>query len=191
LHGLYWKIFNASKTKGIVEAGEAGEQIEHSLEGADALRERRAAELSAQRAPEPALQRLASNRAPGQRILVCDALMPAYNRASGSKRLFEMLRLLSEAGHAVTFIGRDGDGGEPFARELRDLGVEVYAGDPEKLRMIGRRSDAQPIDFPQLLADSAYDLAILDYWYVAEQYLGDIRRYSPQTRIAIDSVDVH
>jgi GT2 family glycosyltransferase/glycosyltransferase involved in cell wall biosynthesis len=144
--------------------------------------------LRTQSQPHPALVRRASDRAPGKRVLVVDPLMPAYDRASGSKRLFELLRMLSGAGHAVTFIARNGAGGERYKAELERLGVEVYAGDPAK---VIQSPPARPFELPSLLTETGYDLALLSFYYVAEQYLPEIRSYSPHTRIAIDTVDVH
>src|ERR1700748_1599005 len=57
--------------------------------------EKWADELAAQHAPEPAVVRRASDRRPGKRIFVVDPFMPAYDRASGSRRLFQILKLLA------------------------------------------------------------------------------------------------
>ena len=53
--------------------------------------------------------------------------MPMYDRASGSRRLHELLLLLAAAGHAVTFVSREcsDDGGRyrAAARAGRDRGA--------------------------------------------------------------------
>lgn len=139
----------------------------------------------------PALLRRASNRAPGKRILVIDPFMPIYDQASGSRRLFEMLRILAAAGHAITFIARNGQNQERYAVELQQLGIEVYATDADKMRQLGFTVDADPINLPRLLLETQYDVAILSFYEIAEQYLEDIRRISPGTRIFVDTVDVH
>ena len=135
--------------------------------------------------------RRASHRARGQRILVIDPLMPMHDRASGSKRLFEMLKLLAADRNAVTFVARNGQDGERYAAELQQLGIEVYAGDAERMREIGFTLKCWPLDLKQLLHDTQYDTVILSFWYVAEQYLPYIRDWSPKSRIVIDTVDVH
>jgi GT2 family glycosyltransferase/glycosyltransferase involved in cell wall biosynthesis/SAM-dependent methyltransferase/tetratricopeptide (TPR) repeat protein len=141
--------------------------------------------------PDPGLVRHASHRVRGQRILVIDPVMPMYDRASGSKRLFEILKLLAAAGHAVTFIARNGQDGGRYAAELEQLGVEVYAGDVERMKECGFIVKCWPLDLQKLLQDSQYDTVILSFWYVAEQYLPRIRAWSPTSRVLIDTVDVH
>ncbi len=147
--------------------------------------------LTQQAAPDSLLVRRASHRLRGQRILVIDPLMPMYDRASGSKRLFEMLKLLTHGGHAVTFVARNGHGGDRYAAELQALGIEVYAGDRDRMRECGFASNCWPLDLKQLLRETQYDLIILSFWYLAEQYLPRIRAWSPQSWVAIDTVDVH
>lgn len=147
--------------------------------------------LKRQYPPDRRWVRLASNRAPGKRILVVDALLPIFDRASGSRRLFEIIKIFIDQGHAVTFIARNGFNQERYAKELMRLGVEVYSTDPDKMRALGYNTSTSPIDLKKLLTESQYDLAWLSFYYIAEQYLPDIRRFSPKTRIYIDTVDVH
>jgi GT2 family glycosyltransferase/SAM-dependent methyltransferase/tetratricopeptide (TPR) repeat protein len=147
--------------------------------------------LALEPAPNPALVRRASHRVRGQRILVIDPLLPMYDRASGSKRLFEMLKLLVAGGHAVTFIARNGNGGERYAAELEQLGVEVYAGDAERMKECGYIVKCWPFDLQKLMVDSQYDTVILSFWYIAERYISLIRAWSPKSRVVIDTVDVH
>ncbi len=195
-HALLWGIFDALKLKGIAEAASEDEQVarpaalRHEAPGA-ALRAKWAEELRAQTAPEHELMRAAANRAPGSRIFVADLLLPAYTRASGARRMFELLRLLAAAGHAVTFVAADPSDGPRFVDELRRLGIETYAGDPERALLLGRSVEAPHLDLGELLAGSDFDLALLSLWYVAERYLEPVRRYAPRARIVVDTVDVH
>lgn len=147
--------------------------------------------LAHQLAPSGSAVRRASDRTQGQRLLIIDPTMPMYDRASGSKRLFEMLRLLTRSGNAVTFIARNGAGGERYAMELQQLGIEVYVGDPERMKECGFTIEGWPIDLQKLLHEGQYDTVILSFWYVAEQYLPRIRAWSPRSRVIIDTVDVH
>ncbi|MGO8677455.1 MAG: glycoside hydrolase family 99-like domain-containing protein [Limisphaerales bacterium] len=147
--------------------------------------------LAQQCPPNPGLARRASHRVRGQRILVIDPFLPIYDRASGSRRLFEMLKILAAAGHGLTFIARDGRGGERYAAELERLGVEVYAGDAEWMKEHGLPVNCRPFDLKKLLQDSQYDTVMLSFWYIADQYLPRIRAWSPASRVVIDTVDVH
>ncbi|MDZ7262471.1 MAG: glycosyltransferase, partial [candidate division KSB1 bacterium] len=131
------------------------------------------------------------SRAQGKRILIIDPFLPMYDRASGSRYLFESLKIMTSMGHAVTFIARNGQNQERYADELRQMGIEVHATDPDKLRELGHEVQASPIDLQRLLMEKQYDVAILSFYEIAEQYLEDIQRFSPGTRIYIDTHDVH
>ena len=178
------------------EGATAGQDLKQGLKQYQVVNGKKFAEkwnsaLQRQSRPSPSVVRLASHRVRGQRILIIDPLLPMYDRASGSKRLFEVVRMLVAGGHAVTFIARNGVDSERYAPELQRLGVEVYAGDPERMRECGYVSKAWPLDLRRLLQDSAYDTIVLSFWYIAEQYLGRIRSWSPGSRVVIDTVDVH
>ncbi|HET6171004.1 MAG TPA: glycosyltransferase [Gaiellales bacterium] len=194
LHALLWGIFDALKLKGISDAASEQDQLAPPPalchEGV-LLPARWADELRAQAAPEYELLRAAANRAPGSRIFVADLLLPASTRASGARRMSELLRLLAGAGHAVTFVAADPSDGPRFADELRRLGIETYAGDPERALLLGRSVEAPHVDLGELLAGSDFDLALLSLWYVAERYLEPVRRYAPRARVLVDTVDVH
>src|SRR5581483_1233758 len=128
---------------------------------------------------------------PRLRILVVDPLLPAYDRAAGSLRLFRILGLLREAGHHVTFVARDGSGQERYKSELEAMGIEVHAGDPERFRRQSVTGGAAALDLVSLLRHGRFDVAWLDFYELAEQYLPTIRAHAPSTRILIDTVDVH
>src|SRR5262249_40174105 len=193
LHAVLWKLFDALKLKGIVAAADEHEDdqpaLRHETDRAE-LRREWEPELRRQLAPEPALLRRAANRAPGNRIFVADLLLPAYNRASGARRMFELLRLMAEAGHAVTFVAADNSDDPRFVDELRRLGIETHAGDPERAHLLGRTIDAPPLDLGRLLAETDPDLAFLCLWYVAERYLEHVRRHAPRARVTGDAVAV-
>jgi len=121
-----------------------------------------------------------------KRVLVCSSHLPDYDRASGSLRIFHLVELLQEAGWAVSFLAHDATGGERYAKILQQRGVAVYAG--PKSVMAG---DEYLSDVTELIANGRFDLAILAFWYIAEQYLPLIRSLSPDTRVVVDSIDLH
>jgi GT2 family glycosyltransferase/tetratricopeptide (TPR) repeat protein len=147
--------------------------------------------LARQWPPDPRLVRRASHRVRGQRILVVDPMLPMYDRASGSRRLFEMVKLLVAGGNAVTFVARNGQNGARYTAELEQMGVEVYAGDSVRMKECGYIVKSRPFDLQKLLQDTQYDTIILSFWYIAEHYLPRIRAWSPGSRVLIDTVDVH
>jgi glycosyltransferase involved in cell wall biosynthesis len=78
---------------------------------------------------------------------------------------------------------------------LEQLGIKVYSHDVESLQRFGL--DAVPSwTFGAVLKEGHFDLAILFQWFwnlvsVPEDYLAAIRRWSPQTRVAVLTYDLH
>lgn len=124
-------------------------------------------------------------------LLVIDPILPLYDRAAGSLRLFTLLKIFLALGCRVTYIARNGLGHTACRQELEAMGILVYASDPEKMAALGHPIKAPRIDLEAILSERTYDLAWLSFYHIAEQYLPDIRRFSPGTRIFIDTVDVH
>ncbi|MES2828553.1 MAG: glycosyltransferase [Bacteroidota bacterium] len=58
-------------------------------------------------------------------ILVIDDYVPYHDKSSGSKRLYEIIKLLRVLGLKVFFLPDDGKLTQPYAKNLQDLGVEV------------------------------------------------------------------
>jgi len=112
-----------------------------------------------------------------RRALICAPLLPEYDREGGSRRLFDFVEFLSEAGWSVTFATRNGSNGERYIDLLQQRGVETYTtfGSP----------------FERALSVGQFSIAILAFWYIAEECLPRIRRLSPHTRIMVDSIDLH
>ncbi|MGH2859459.1 MAG: glycosyltransferase [Solirubrobacteraceae bacterium] len=133
--------------------------------------------------------------APGSplRILVINSEVPSRDRDSGSLRLFRIIEILAGEGHEITLIGREGlPGIERATAELAAIGVEVFPSDPDRMRELGAPlPPGRGIDLPRLLRRGRYDLALVSFFNVAEQYLPLIRAHSPLTRVVIDTVDVH
>jgi len=125
------------------------------------------------------------------RVLVANGDLPPPDRDAGSLRLFRILELLVADGHRVTLIGRAGIGQELCAARLAGLGVEVFPIDRTRLRDLGAPVEGPDLDFRQLLACRRFDIALLSFYEIAEQYLPLIRAVSPLTRVVIDTVDVH
>jgi glycosyltransferase involved in cell wall biosynthesis len=112
-----------------------------------------------------------------RRALICSPLMPAFDRESGSRRVFGFIELLREGGWSVTFAARSAQSGERYIDMLQQRGVETYTSLDDGLDCA--------------IASGQFDLALLAFWYLAEQCLPKIRRLSPHTRVIVDSVDLH
>src|SRR5437763_42309 len=100
-----------------------------------------------------------------RRALVCAPLPPEFDRESGSKRVFDAIAFLQEAGWSVSFVAENGSGGERYERLLNRRGVATYRG-------FGRRTE-------QLFEGGQFDLAIFAFWYLAERngilFIGNFR----------------
>jgi glycosyltransferase involved in cell wall biosynthesis/GT2 family glycosyltransferase len=106
-------------------------------------------------------------------------------------RLFRLLELLAEDGHAVTLVGLAGVGQERATAELAALGIDIFPIDCQRLRDRGIAAEGASVELPKLLTNGRFDIALLSHYDIAEQYLPVIREVSPLTRVVIDTVDVH
>lgn len=109
---------------------------------------------------------------------------PLFDRASGDLRFFQILGMITDAGHEVDLcpVGQDwqlphvGEAGiARYRAALREKGVNTLA--PEVLQAL--RSGAR------------YDLVVFEFFYYAMQWMDSARLYQPGARMIVDSVDVH
>jgi GT2 family glycosyltransferase/glycosyltransferase involved in cell wall biosynthesis len=118
---------------------------------------------------------------PGRKnILVIDHHLPMPDRDSGSLRMFQILKLLHELGHRVTFIPDNLANIRPYTGELQKRGIEVvYHPYIKKVRdyLISHGSD--------------FDVVVLSRCDFARKHITDVRLFAPQSRIIFDTVDLH
>ncbi len=118
---------------------------------------------------------------PGRKnILVIDHHVPMSDRDSGSLRMFQILRLLSELGHRVTFIPDNLANIRPYTGDLQKRGIEViYYPHIKKVRdyLISHGSD--------------FDAVVLSRCDFARKHIADVRMFAPQSQIIFDTVDLH
>jgi glycosyltransferase involved in cell wall biosynthesis len=109
---------------------------------------------------------------------------PLFDRASGDLRFFQILGMMTAAGHQVDLCPVGQDWQVPHVGEaeigryraaLADHGVTPLPADV--LRALRARSD--------------YDLVIFEFFYYAMQWMDAARLYQPGARMLVDSVDVH
>jgi hypothetical protein len=126
------------------------------------------------------------------RVLVVNRDVVGPDRDAGSLRLFRLLEILAAEGHEITYVARECVSQERAVARLAGLGVEVFPSDPERMRALGAPiPPGGDLDFTGIVTRGRFDVALLSFYGVAEQYLPLIRAHSPLTRIVIDSVDVH
>lgn len=112
-----------------------------------------------------------------RRVLVASYYPPEFDRDSGSKRILDLIELLIAEGFSVTFLAQRHAPSARYNSVLQQMGVAIFDGRVTKTE--------------ELLAMMKFDLAMLAYWPVAETYLPALRKMSPQTRVIVDSVDLH
>src|SRR5438128_443929 len=122
------------------------------------------------------------NQAPpgGKNILVIDHHVPMPDRDSGSLRMFQILKLLHQLGHRVTFIP-DNLADIPLStHKLQKRGIEViYHPYVKKMR-----------DY-LIATGSQFDAIVLSRCDFARKHIADVRLQAPQSRIIFDTVDLH
>ena len=113
-------------------------------------------------------------------ILVIDHHLPMPDRDSGSVRMFQLLKLLRQLGHRVTFIPDNLANTPPYAGELQKRGIQVfYHPFVKSIR-----------DF--LIAQgSRFDAVVLSRCDFARKHIDNVRLYAPQSPIIFDTVDLH
>jgi len=143
-----------------------------------AFRDKWSAELHHQLPHDETLVRTASWRCSAGHALVVDHLTPTFDQDSGSLRMFELLRMLTTLGYAVTFIPLNGANVPRYTEAVEELGIEVLHGS---------------IDIETLISELAPDLrvAILSRPHVAWRLLPILREFAPDTKIIYDTVDLH
>ena len=136
------------------------------------------AELLNHRPNDPRLARVSSWRCAAGRALVVDDQIPTPDQDAGSRRMFELLRILVDLGFGVTFVPYNGADVPRYSTALGDLGIEFL---PEQTNLA------------PLLQQISPDLrvAILSRPKPSWPYLPLIREISPNTKIVYDTVGLH
>src|SRR6266511_2167538 len=118
---------------------------------------------------------------PGRKnILVIDHHVPMPDRDSGSLRMFQILKLLHQLGHRVTFIPDNLADIPPYTGELQKRGIQVfYHPYVQKVR-----------DYLSSHG-SEFDAVVLSRCQFARKHIAEARLYAPQSRIIFDTVDLH
>ncbi|HEU0274441.1 MAG TPA: glycosyltransferase [Candidatus Udaeobacter sp.] len=113
-------------------------------------------------------------------ILVIDHHAPKPDHDSGSLRMFQILKLLHQLGHRITFVADNLANESPYVGELQKRGIEVvYHPYIRKVR--------------DYLAShgSSFDVVMLSRCDFARRHIADVRLHAPQAHIIFDTVDLH
>jgi len=123
---------------------------------------------------------IASSHRCQKRILVIDACTPMPDRDSGSVRMFELLRLMIDEGHAVSFFADNHMHDGHYTQALQQLGVQVWW-------------HPWLSDVPSWLKEhgSRFDAVVVSRHYILTPLLPLLRQHAAQARIVFDTVDLH
>jgi glycosyltransferase involved in cell wall biosynthesis len=123
-------------------------------------------------------RRRARSRKPQPKILlVLDHFVPHYDKDTGSRTLFQYIRLFLEMGFRVRFAGYDSTRYEPYTSELTRMGVQVLDGSTGAMEAWLRRNGKHV----------AY--AYVNRPHVAEKYFDQLRRLTNAV-IVYNAVDL-
>src|SRR5258708_908504 len=131
----------------------------------------------------------------GKRVLMVHEGLPHFDRSGSAMRNMQIIRQLRAQGHAVTYIARSSVNRERYEPALTELGVRVFSGDGSRLAALGVDAESD-WTLESVLQSSRFDVAILVHYFwagitVTEQYLDDIRKHSPQTKVLVQTDDRH
>ncbi len=150
------------------------------------------------------------------KMLLLAKTVPLHDRASGDYRLFQILEILAKdfeihyltlqhpllrkgapkGGKSLHYLSRDSYFRrdrfdlieERYHEDLRRIGVKpLQSVEPEHLKI--RPTDR--VDITPHLAKETYDVVWVEFFYLADEYLADIRRLQPWAKLIVDSVDLH
>jgi GT2 family glycosyltransferase/glycosyltransferase involved in cell wall biosynthesis len=118
---------------------------------------------------------------PGRKnILVIDHYIPSPDRDSGSLRMFQILKLLRQLGHRITFVPDNLTDIRHYGDELRRRGIQVV-----------RHPYVKKVRDYLVSHGSEFDVVILSRCDFAHKHIADVRLHAPQSRIIFDTVDLH
>ncbi|AFY71823.1 glycosyl transferase family 2 [Thalassoporum mexicanum PCC 7367] len=117
---------------------------------------------------------------PKPTVLIIDTLVPAYDKDSGSYRLFNIIKILQSFDYHIIFLPDYGHDQDPYTGELESMGIEV-------LYFTYKQNDWQQRLERRL---PAIDLAWVCRPELCEKYM-PILRQQPQIKVIYDTIDLH
>ncbi len=147
------------------------------------------------------------------RVLVIAKTVPLHDRASGDYRLYQLLDILArtcEVDYLSTwhtalhkykekpldYLVRDGSFStrhltfldEKYFSDLKKIGVQPLN---QVLPVPFTVRPTNDYDIRPFLKGKKYDVIWIEFFYLADQYIQEIRHYQPWAHVIVDSVDLH
>jgi O-antigen biosynthesis protein len=123
----------------------------------------------------------ARNHFGSQTILVIDSYMPSYDRESGSRRLFELLKIFKDLNYHVIFAADNGFKEEPYVSLLQNLQIEAL------YTQSGYGTEIEEQIESRL---NLIDLAWICRPELNQKYAALIRQ-KPEIKLIYDTIDLH
>lgn len=147
------------------------------------------------------------------KVLVIAKTVPLHDRASGDYRLYQILDILGKSAEIdylttwhtaynhykekpLDYIVRDGN----FSQRNLTMLDGTYLDDLRAIN-INPLNQVEPIpftirptndyDIKPFLRAKQYDVIWIEFFYLADQYIQEIRKYQPWAHVIVDSVDLH
>src|SRR6266566_7651717 len=122
-----------------------------------------------------------SQAPPGRKnILVIDHHIPVPDKDSGSLRMFQILKLLHQLGHRITFIPDNLTDVPHYGDELRRRGIKI-----------ARHPYVKKVRDYLIATGSKFDAVVLSRCDFARKHIADVRLQAPRSSIIFDTVDLH
>ena len=114
-------------------------------------------------------------------ILVIDSYVPNYDRESGSRRLFELLKIFKALNYHVIYAADNGLKAEPYTTVLQNLQIEV---------LYTRQGYGLAVEQQIAARLSLVDLAWICRPELGKKYLSLVRQ-RPEIKVIYDTIDLH
>lgn len=118
-------------------------------------------------------------------ILYFSPNAPDYDQSSGGNRLLEILKILKNRLNYNVYFFCNGTNHPKYLDILRDINVHVYIPNIES--RLYHNTTLQKLKQQNII----FDYAIFSWYDIADQYVEYVKKYHPQCKIIVDSVDVH
>lgn len=148
-------------------------------------KENRTYKLTSQ--PSPSIKNLLAEKwnNTNNNILYFSPMAPDYDLSSGGNRLLEILKILKQDLQYNVYFLCNGTASQKYLDILSELDISYFLPDLKNMIYLNQQLEkfkASNIEFGS---------AIFSWYDIADQYVKYVKKYYPNTKIIIDSVDVH
>lgn len=121
----------------------------------------------------------ARNKRKGKNILLIDHYVPTFDKDAGSYMVYNFIKVLSDLGHRITFIGDNFSRLEPYTSILQQIGIEVIYS-----------PYIRSIESYLVEKGKFYEIVILGRAHIAVNYISNIKKYCPNSKIVFNTIDL-